>query len=143
LAATTPAARICFKDASTKCAAFSAAAVSGKMPCRDVIPIAANEDRATGATVGSLARGIVNIASIDVTEARIRRDPSRFAQRRRRCWRSGGQLPVRVKGREVERHVSPKSINDPGTLCLNLSRRIVLTRNDQRSDLKPNIGLML
>ena len=42
------------------------------MPCRDVIPIAANEDRAASVTVGSLARGIVNVAGIDVVQPWIR-----------------------------------------------------------------------
>jgi hypothetical protein len=95
LTARTPAARICFEHAGTARAAFGAVAVSRKMPCRDVIPIAANDDRAASATVGSLARGIVNVASIDVTKAGIRCNPSRLAQRLRRCRWSVGQFPVR------------------------------------------------
>ena len=63
-------ARICFKHAGTARAAFGATTVSGKMPRRDVIPIAANEDRAASVTVGSLARGIVNVAGIDALAAR-------------------------------------------------------------------------
>jgi len=143
LTARTPAAGICFKNTVTARPAFVATPVSGKMPCRDVIPIAANEDRATRMTVGSLARGVVNIAGIDVMEARIRCDPPCFAQRLGRCRRSVGQLPVRMKGREVERHVGPESIHHPGALCFNFSRRIVLARDEQSGDLKPNVGLML
>ena len=101
---------ICFEHAGTARAAFGAAAVSGKMPCRDVIPIAGNEDRAASVTVGSLPRRIVNVAGIDVMQPCIRCDPSRFAQRVRWCRRSVGQLPIRMKGREVERHVGPESI---------------------------------
>ena len=62
-------------------------------------------------TVGSLPRGIVNIASIDVMEARIRCDPSCFAQCLGRCRRSIGQFPVWMKGREVDRHVGPETIH--------------------------------
>ena len=78
------------------------------MPCRDVIPIAGNEDRAASVTVGSLPRRIVNVAGIEVMQPCIRCDPSRFAQRVRWCRRSVGQLPIRMKGREVERHVGPE-----------------------------------
>src|SRR2546430_5201973 len=122
--------------------AFGATTVSGKMPCRDVIPIAANKDRAAMVTVGGLARGVVNIAGIDVMQACIRCDPARFAQRLRRCRWSVGQLPVRMKGREVERHVRPESIHHPDALCFNFSRRVVLSRNEQSGDLKPNVGPM-
>jgi hypothetical protein len=108
------------------------------MPCRDVIPIATNEEYAARVTVSSLARGIVNIAGIDVMEASIPCDPSRFAQRLGRCRRSIGQFPVWMKGREVERHVGPESIHHPGALRFNFGRRVVLSRDEQRSNLKPN-----
>jgi hypothetical protein len=68
------------------------------MPCRDVIPIAANKDRAASVTVGGLARRIVSVAGIDVMQARIRCDPSRFAQRLERCRWMIYQLPVQMKG---------------------------------------------
>src|SRR6478672_2696469 len=134
LTARTPVAGLCFKNTVTARPAFVATPVSGKMPCRDVIPIAANEDCATGMTVGSLARGVVNIAGIDVMEARIRCDPSRLAQRLRRCRRSVGQLPVWMKGREVERHVGPESIHHPGALCFNFGGRVVLPWDKQSGD---------
>ena len=101
LTARTPAARISFKHAGTARAAFGATTVSGKMPCRYVIPITANEECATRVTLSSLAHGIVNIAGIDVMEASIPCDPSRFAQRLGRCRRSIGQFPVWMKGREA------------------------------------------
>ena len=64
LTARSPAAGICFKHTFAARAAFGATTVSGKMPFRDVTPIAPNEDRATRVTVGSLARGVANIAGI-------------------------------------------------------------------------------
>src|SRR4029077_14677549 len=102
-----------------------------------------NEECAARVTVSSLARGIVNIAGIDVMEASIPCDPSRFAQRLGRRRRSVVELPVWMKGREVERHVGPETIHHPGALCFNFGRRVVLSRNEQSGNLKPNIGLML
>jgi hypothetical protein len=60
-----PAARSCFKQASYSACAFGATTISGKMPCRDVIPIAANEERTASMTEGILARGVVKIVGID------------------------------------------------------------------------------
>src|SRR5215467_9927775 len=106
------------------------------MPRRDVIPIAADEDRATRVTVGSLARGIVNLASVDVMEAGIRGLLSRLTQPLRRSRGSVGQLPVRMKGCKVERHVRPESIHHAGALRFNLGRQIILPR-DKQSGEKP------
>jgi hypothetical protein len=36
-----------------------------------------------------------------------------------------------------------KSIHHPGALCFAFGRRVILARDEQRSNLKPNIGLML
>ena len=68
--ARTPAAGTCFKHTVAVRSAFGATTVSGKMPCRDVIPIAANKDRVASVTVGGLARRIVSVAGIDVMPAR-------------------------------------------------------------------------
>jgi len=111
LTARTPAARISFKHAGTARAAFGATTVSGKMPCRYVIPITANEECATRVTLSSLAHGIVNIAGIDVMEASIPCDPSRFAQRLGRCRRSIGQFPV--CGCKVRQQVCHHEVSSP------------------------------
>ena len=69
LTARTPAADISFKNTLAARPTFLATPVCRKMPCRYVIPIAANEDRSTKVTVGSLTRGVVDIAGIDVARA--------------------------------------------------------------------------
>jgi len=55
-------------------AAFDTPAVRGQMPRGDVIPIAPDEHRAAAMTMGSLASGIVDIASVDIAKARFDRD---------------------------------------------------------------------
>jgi len=48
-----------------------------------------------------------------------------------------------MKRREVERHVGPEPIHHLGALCFNFGRRVILARDEQRSNFKPNIRLML
>ena len=52
-----------------------------------------------------LAGWIVNIAGVDITKTCVHGDPPRHVQRLRRCRRPVHQLPVRMEGREVQRHV--------------------------------------
>src|SRR4029077_17094082 len=63
-------------------------------------------------------------------------------QRLRRCRRPVHQLPVRMEGREVQRHVGAE-IPHPSTLRFNFGGRVILPRNEQGCNLEPNLGLML
>src|SRR5215472_14662658 len=104
-AAGTPAAWGGFKGAMTGSAASDAATVRRQMKPRDVIPITANQQRPAAVTQSRLPIRIVNVAGIDVAKAGTPRDLSRHPQRCRRRWRTICHLPVRVKRREVQRHV--------------------------------------
>src|SRR5262252_7730680 len=53
------------------------------------------------------------------------------------------QLPVRMKGREMQRHVGAEPIHYPRTLRFNFTGRVVLARNEQGGNLEPNTSLML
>src|SRR5215471_14112141 len=113
LAARTPTARGRLKEAMTGSAASDAATVRRQMPPRDVIPITANQQRPAAVTQSRLPIRIVNVAGIDVAKAGTPRDLSRHPQGCRRRWRTIRHLPVRVKRREVQRHVWTKMTDQP------------------------------
>jgi len=48
-----------------------------------------------------------------------------------------------MKGCEVHWHVGPEVIHYPGALRFNFGGRVVLTGNEQRGNLEPNVRLML
>jgi hypothetical protein len=81
--------------------AFSTSAVRRQIPRRHVVLVAADNHGTASVTVGGLASGIVDIASVDVPNACIHGDSPRHAQRLH--WRRQGvhQLPVRMEGREM------------------------------------------
>ena len=67
--ARTPTTGFGLEYAVTTCAAASAAAVRGKVPGRDVIPVAPDEHCTAAMTMGALAGRIVDIASVDIAKA--------------------------------------------------------------------------
>src|SRR5262249_41254476 len=71
--------------------------------CRNAVPVAADQRVAARMTMGGLTGRIMNIAGIDIAKACIRGDPPRRAQRLRWCRWMIHQLPVRMKGREMQR----------------------------------------
>jgi len=111
--------------------------------CRNAVPVAADQRVAARMTMGGLTGRIMNIAGIDIAKACIRGDPPRRAQRLRWCRWMIHQLPVRMKGREMQRRVGAEPIHYPGALRFNFTGRVVLAGNEQGSNLEPNLGLML
>src|SRR5205823_13808326 len=107
-AARTPASCGRLKDAATGSAASDAATVRRQMPLGNVIPIAADQQRAAVVAKSRLPSRIVNIAGIDVTMTDAARDLPRHPQNFRRRRRTVHHLPVRVKRREVQWHVWTK-----------------------------------
>src|SRR6516162_6954868 len=130
------------EHAGARRAAVDAAAVGGEIPRREIVPVAADEGGAAAVAIGALARAIVDVAGVDVTQTRLQRDAPRRLQRRRRRRRRVHHLPVRMKGREVQRHVGAETLHHPAALRLDFRGRVVLAGNEQRRDLEPNIGLV-
>src|SRR6516162_3322608 len=116
LAARAPTARGRFKDAMTGSAARDTA-TRRQMPARDVIPIAADQRRPAAVTQSRLPIWIVNVAGIDVAKANTARDLPSHPQGFPRGRRTIRHLPVRMKCREVQRHVWTKMTNQPIALC--------------------------
>jgi hypothetical protein len=143
LAAPAPASVPGVEHAGAGRAAVDAVAVRGEIPLREIVPVAADEGRAAAVAIGALARAIVDIAGIDVTQTRFHRDAPRRLQRRRRRRRRVRHLPVGMKGGEVQRHVGAEMLHHPAALRLDFLRRVVLAGNEQGRDLEPNIGLVL
>ena len=115
LTAPTPLAGNCFKHTVAACITIGAASVGRQTPCRNVVPVAADQHFAARMTTSGLTGWIMNIASIDIPKARIRGDQPRRAQRLRRCRWMIYQLPVRMKGSEMQRHVGGRA--DPLPRC--------------------------
>ena len=69
--------------------------------------------------MGRLAGRIVNVAGVNISKACIHSDPPCYAQRLRRCRRPVHQFPIRMEGREVQRHVGAEAIHHPGALRFN------------------------
>ena len=85
LSARTPLASNSVEHAVAARPTFVTAAVGRKMPCSDVVPIAADQHGAACVAMGGLTSGIMNISGINITKTRIRCDPPCRAQRLWRC----------------------------------------------------------
>src|SRR5215469_15915731 len=127
------------EHAGTARAAFNACAISGKIPRREFVTVATDQHRTTHMAVGGLAPGIVNVSSVHVANARLRRDASRPSERLRGRRRRVQHLPIRVECREVQRHVGAEAIDNPGTLRFDFGRRVVLTGNEQGGNFEPDV----
>src|SRR5215469_236201 len=112
-----PAARGRFKDAMTGSAASDTATVRRQMPPRDVIPITADHQCPAAVTQSGLPARIVNITRIDVAKTDFARDLPRHPQSFRWGRRTIHHLPIRMKRREVQRHVWTKMTDQPIALC--------------------------
>jgi hypothetical protein len=102
---TAPLASYSFKYTMAARTTLGTSAVRRQMPRRDVAPVAADQYRTAGVTMGALAGWIVNIAGVDITKTCVHGDPPRHVQRLRQCRWPVHQFPVRMEGREVQRHV--------------------------------------
>ena len=80
---------------------FCTPAVRRHIPCCHVVMVAADQHGAAFVTMGGLADGIVDIASVDVPDACMLGDLPRHLQRLRWCSRGTHQLPLRMESREV------------------------------------------
>ena len=59
------------EQAGTGFATRGAATAKIKAPCRDGVPVAADQSRSTTMTIGALARLIMHVPSIDVAQSRL------------------------------------------------------------------------
>jgi len=138
-----PAARRVVEDAGASGAAALAAAVARKVPGRDLIPAPTDHARPASVAIGALRCLVVNVAGVYVAEAHAAGNVPRRHERRRRGRRPVEHLPVGVEGREMERHVGTEMLEDPGAQRLEVGRRVVLARDQERSDLEPDPSFVL
>ena len=138
-----PAARRVVEDAGASGAAALAAAVARKVPGRDLIPAPTDHARPASVAIGALRCLVVNVAGVYVAEAHAAGNVPRRHERRRRGRRPVEHLPVGVEGREMERHVRTEMLEDPGAQRLEVGRRVVLARDQERSDLEPDPSFVL
>src|SRR5262249_5886125 len=115
-----------FKDAGAAGPACKAGAVRGHIPGREVVPVAPYQPFTACMTIGGLTGGTVNVAGVHVTDARLDGDAPRHPEcvrRRRRCVH---HLPVRVEGREMQRHIGAEVVHHPAALRFDLRSIVVL-----------------
>ena len=122
LTARSPAASVYFKNTVAAGATFVAAADSGKMPCRDVIPIAANEDRVTSArdlanqTPTDGRNGIASQARSDVPwviDTVVPRRPLITSTRASSCLASAATMIVPSPGRGLSNPIGLSGVPTP------------------------------
>src|SRR5262245_44808983 len=114
--ASAPPAGLGFKYAMAVRTTVNAPSVCGQIPSGHVVPIAANQHCTTSITVSSLTYGVVNIPCKDVMKARIHGYLACSLQRLRWCRRNIPHFPIRMEGREMQRHIGTKMVQQPGTL---------------------------
>src|SRR5208337_1665741 len=94
-----------FENACALGPAASAATAFIERPGGDLVPVTADNACATGVTIGALPRLIMNIARVNVAQPGALRNFTCKSERGGRCSRHIAHLPVRMKCREMERHI--------------------------------------
>src|SRR5262245_15031372 len=115
LTAPAPPAGLRFKYAMATSTAGTAPAVCGQIPCRYVVPIAANQHCTAGITISSLTCGVVNIPRIDIMNTCSHGYLACPLQRLWGCRGNVSHFPVRMERCEVQRHIGAEMIHHPGT----------------------------
>src|SRR5262249_5322223 len=140
LAALTPAAVAVLEHTGAWCSTVSARTIRGQMPSAELVPVASDQQRLAAVAIGALAFRVANVAGADVTQTGLDADAARHAQRRWRRRRLVAHLPVGMKGGEVQRHVGPQVLDNPAAERFHFGRLVVLSRDEQRRDLEPDLG---
>lgn len=138
-----PRAAALFENAGASRAAASATAFVVKRPGGDYIPVATDDAGAAGMAVSTLPRLVVSIARINVAQAGALRDLSRTRERGGRRRRRVTHLPVRMKRREMQRHIGAEPAHDPFGERSDLRWIVIAAGDQQRRDLQPDAGLAL
>ncbi|MNE03700.1 hypothetical protein D3C80_962110 [compost metagenome] len=122
--------------------ALRAATLGAQPVVQDAVPVTLDQRRAAARTEGRAALGIVHIARVDIVQPLRQGDLPGAPERCRRGARGFEHLEVGVEGGEVQRHIRPQFPEYPGAQGLDLPVRIVVIRNQQGGDLRPDVGLV-
>ena len=106
-----------------------------EMIVRDPEPGAADQDLAAVMAQGAAARGVRDVAGVDVPQAVGAGNVTGLKEDRGTGRRQIGHPVVRVKGAEMQGHIHAQMIGDPAGHGLDLLGRIVLARDQQGGDL--------
>ena len=83
-----------------------------------------------------------DVAGVGIAHAILHRDSAGHGQGGRRRVRDLAHPPIRMKGCEVDRHVRPEMPDHPLRQGLDFLLGIVFSRDEQRRDLEPDLGLV-
>ena len=111
-----------------------------KAPGRQLIPVAADQERTAARTPGARSVKIVNVACVDVVQSVLESYPARSLQGRRRRRGFVPHLPVRMKCREVQRYIRAQVFDYPPSHLVDFRLGVILARNQQYGNLEPDRG---
>src|SRR5438876_771199 len=128
-----PIAALLFENAGDFVTARSATAVF-KIPLTELVPIALDEQLTATGTPRATAIAIVDISSVNVMQTFRARDLSRARKRRRGRMRFIKHLEIRMKCREMPRHIRPQIFDEPFRRAMQFVVAVVLAGDQQRRD---------
>src|SRR5918996_180130 len=108
----------------------------------DLVPVAADEHRPAPRARGRIALWVVNVAGVDVPQSGGQRDPSRAAKGFPRRARNLEHLEVGMESGEVDRNIDAEIVRHPLRQLGHLLLGVVVTRNEERGDLRPDLRLV-
>ncbi len=107
------------------------------------VPVADDQWLVALRAVGAAAAAVVDIAGVNVVQAGIAGDLAGLGEGGRWCCRGVGHFPVRVEGREMQRHVRAEFAGDPLRQLGDFADAIVVAGDEQGGDFQPAIGAMV
>ena len=124
-------------------AAFGAASVGAQAPNLELVPIALDKQGGATRTQCTSAHAVMNIAGVYEMQTVGQRNVAGSVQGAR--WRVFlvQHFPIRVECREMHRHIRPEFIMNPSTHLFDFAARIILSGDQQRGNLEPDLGFAL
>ena len=138
----TPASGTRIKMTGNPVSAFRAAASGIQAPAAKLVPVTLYQQISASRTPGAASFTVMDVARVDIVQSLVTGDPPRAGQGRRRRRRGIQHLPVRVKGREMQRHLGSEVVEYPLGEAIELLVRIVCPRDHQCRDLHPHVRVV-
>ena len=118
------------------------ASMIDQVPLTQLVPIAFDEKFAAPWAEGAAAIGIMDVAGIDIVQALRESYLPRAVQCLSWSARLVEHFEIGMEGREVPRHVGSKVFREPLRGAMNLRVAVILIRNEQCGDFKPDVSFL-
>src|SRR6266852_6233039 len=114
-----------------------------KLEVLDVVPVSGDERPSAVRTEGGSTLHIMDVTGVHVMESAPTGDGSGAPKGCRGRVGQIGHLEVRMECGEVERHIRTQRLHQPFTELGDFALGIIMARDEQSGDLKPNARLMM